>query len=332
VREDPRRKGLLFCGSELTVHVSFDDGDHWQPLRHNLPATSIRDLIIKDDDLVIATHGRGFWILDDISPLRQYEPPALAADAHLFRPQPALRMRWNTSNDTPLPPDEPAMPNPPDGAIIDYYLRADASGPVSLDIIDGDKKLIRSYSSNEKLEPPRDDGNVPAYWIRPQQIPSTKAGLHRFVWDLHYPPLQVEHGYPIAAIAHDTPREPRGPWVLSGTYQVRLTVGDKSYTEALQVVMDPRIATPLEGLRQQRDLSLRAGAAAERATEALTRVRARKGANAESEKKLQSIIGTLTHLFSILQSADVTPRAKTVESLEETLQKLEAMVQQSLAM
>src|SRR5437899_9080045 len=120
VREDPQRKGLLFAGTERTVYVSFDDGDHWQLLRLNLPATSIRDLVVHGDDVVVGTHGRSFWILDDVTPLRQLMPAVAAADVHLFRPQVAYRVRWNVNTDTPLPPEEPAGQNPPDGAVVDY--------------------------------------------------------------------------------------------------------------------------------------------------------------------------------------------------------------------
>ena len=129
VREDPERKGLLFAGTERAVYVSFDDGNHWQSLRLNMGASSVRDLIIKGDDLCVATHGRGFWILDNITPLRQLQASTTKAPAVLFRPQTALRVRWNTNSDTPIPPDEPAGENPPDGAMIDYYIGSVASGP-----------------------------------------------------------------------------------------------------------------------------------------------------------------------------------------------------------
>ena len=134
VREDPKRKGLLFAGTERAVYVSFDDGDHWQSLRLNMPATSVRDLTIKDNDLAVATHGRGFWILDDITPLRQLDDKVVASNAFLFAPELAYRVRWDTNTDTPLPPDEPAGQNPPDGAIFNYYLKSAGTGPVTLEI------------------------------------------------------------------------------------------------------------------------------------------------------------------------------------------------------
>jgi hypothetical protein len=136
VREDPKTRGLLFAGSEREVYVSFDDGGHWQSLRLNMPASSIRDLIVKDDDVVAATHGRGFWILDNITPLRQLNAAVSGAAAWLFKPQTAIRVRWDMNTDTPLPPDEPAAPNPPEGAIMDYYLARGSAGPVTLEILD----------------------------------------------------------------------------------------------------------------------------------------------------------------------------------------------------
>src|SRR6185295_3084768 len=137
VKEDPTRKGLLFAGTERTVYVSFDDGDEWQPIRLNLPATSIRDLVVHGDDLVIGTHGRSFWILDDITPFRQMTPASIQEAAFLFRPQEAWRFRWNKNTDTPLPPEEPAGQNPPDGAIVHYFLKAAAARPVVLEVLDG---------------------------------------------------------------------------------------------------------------------------------------------------------------------------------------------------
>src|SRR5207248_10532580 len=192
-------KGLLFAGTERTVYVSFDDGDNWQSLRLNLPATSVRDLIIKGDDLAIATHGRGFWILDNITPLRQWSKDPKTV---LFKPQPALRVRWNLNTDTPLPPDEPVGKNPPDGAMIDYYLPR-GGGPVALEILDRSGTVVRRFSSADTV-PPRDSGlNIPDWWMRPSPILGSGAGMHRFVWDLHYPPpAALRHEYPIAAVYH----------------------------------------------------------------------------------------------------------------------------------
>jgi photosystem II stability/assembly factor-like uncharacterized protein len=242
VREDPKRKDLLFAGTEREVYVSFDDGDNWQSLRLNMPASSVRDLIIKDDDLAVATHGRGFWILDDITSLRQISERVISSDAFLFQPQIATRIRWNMNTDTPLPPDEATAPNPPDGAIIDYYLGAGLSGPVKLEILDASGAVVRHYSSEDAAEPVDPMLNVPAYWVRPSRPLSNAPGLHRFVWDLHYQPLRrTREDLPIAAIFRDTAPAPNSPWVLPGTYKVRLTAGGKVLAEPITVRMDPRV-------------------------------------------------------------------------------------------
>ncbi len=197
VREDPKRNGLLFAGTEGAVYVSFDDGDHWQSLRLNMPATSVRDLLIKDDDLAVATHGRGFWILDDITPLRQMWDVA-GKRAYLFAPELAYRVRWNTNSDTPLPPDEPAGQNPPDGAIFNYYLKASASAPVTLEVVDSSGKVVRSFSSADPVPPLDPELSIPAYWLRPPETLSSAAGFHRLVWDMHYPPVAgMKPEYPI---------------------------------------------------------------------------------------------------------------------------------------
>jgi photosystem II stability/assembly factor-like uncharacterized protein len=255
VREDPLRKGLLFAGTEGAVYVSFDDGENWQPMQLNLPHTSMRDLVIHGDDLVVGTHGRSFWILDDITPLRQVTAEVAAAKAHLFAPQTAVRFRWNRATDTPLPPEEPAGKNPPDGAIIDFYLSSATSGPVTLEIFDAANHLVRKYSSTDK---PLDmakiaaENPIPMYWVRHEKILSGEAGMHRFVWDVHYPqPQSLTHEYPISAIVHNTPRYPLGAFAMPGTYTVKLTVDGKTYTQPLTVKMDPRIKTSLADMRKQ---------------------------------------------------------------------------------
>jgi photosystem II stability/assembly factor-like uncharacterized protein len=255
VREDPVRKGLLFAGTETSVYVSFDDGDNWQPLQLNLPHTSMRDLTIHGDDLIVGTHGRSFWILDDITLLRQLSADVANAPVTLFAPQEAIRFRWNRNTDTPLPPEVPAGKNSPDGAILDYYLASAASSPVRLEIFDAQNHLVRRYTSADKAEPLEDIAPkhpIPMYWVRPTRILSAAAGMHRFVWDLHYPtPDALRHEFPISAIYQDTPQYPLGAWALPGNYTVKLTVEDKSYTEPLMVKMDPRISTSLADLAKQ---------------------------------------------------------------------------------
>ena len=275
VREDPKRRGLLFAGTERTVYVSFNDGDSWQSLRVNLPVTSIRDLVIKDDDLVIGTHGRGFWILDDITPLRQIKAEVATSDLHLFEPQQAWRVRWNMYTDTPLPPEEPAGANPPDGAILNYFLKADAVGIVTLDSLDATGKVVRSFRSDDRPDPLPADRDIPDYWIRPHQPLSTKGGLHRFVWDLHYPsPMALSYSYPISAINANTWREPRGPWAQPGMYTARLTANGRTMEQKLVVKLDPRVKAPGPAMQAQFDLSMRAYNGMNDSMRALLEVRA----------------------------------------------------------
>ncbi|MGH8101425.1 MAG: WD40/YVTN/BNR-like repeat-containing protein, partial [Chthoniobacterales bacterium] len=255
VREDTQRKGLLFAGTERAVYVSSNDGDTWESLRLNMPATSIRDLIVKDDDLAVATHGRGFWIMDNITPLRQFLESQ--HDTVLFKPQTALRVRWSLNTDTPLPPDEPAGENPPDGAMIDYFLAEDSSAPVTLEIKDNKGSLVRRYSSTDApVLPTVKKLRIPSYWIRPSRALSRQQGMHRFLWDLHYTPVSnVEPDYPMAAVYRDTPPAATSPWVIPGDYSVVLTANDKSYTQSLTVKMDPRVKMSAAELQEQLDLS-----------------------------------------------------------------------------
>jgi photosystem II stability/assembly factor-like uncharacterized protein len=238
VREDPVRKGLLFAATELAVFVSFNDGDDWQPLRQNMPATSVRDLVVHGDDLVVGTHGRGFWILDDISPLR-----SLTAETNLYTPRPTFRYPRNANTDTPLPPEEPAGQNPPDGAILYYNLKSAASGPVTIDVLDSTGKVLSRFESTDQPPPPDPLLNVPTYWIRPFARPGTAAGMHRFVWDLHAAPVAGARRrggeYPISAIYRDTPGT-QGEWMPPGAYTVKLTVDGHAYTRQLTVLPDPR--------------------------------------------------------------------------------------------
>ena len=260
VREDPVRKDLLFAGTENAVWVSFDDGDHWQSLQLNLPHTSMRDLWIHDDDLIVATHGRSFWILDDISPLREVAGLG-AVDAHLFTPAPAYRVPRDTNTDTPLPPDEPAAANPPDGAIIDYYLAHAASAPVTLEILDARAQLVRRFSSDDKpdvTEAELKKQLIPLYWLRQFRSVSAGVGMHRWVWDLHYPaPDSMRHEYPIAAIPGDTPRYPLGPTALPGSYAARLTANGRTYTAPFTVKMDPRVQMSSASLEKKFQLEMR---------------------------------------------------------------------------
>jgi len=263
VREDPQRKGLLFAGTERAVYVSFDDGGNWQSLRQNMAVSSVRDLIVKADDLVAATHGRGFWILDDITPLRQIDVASASMAALLFKPTTAWRVRWNTSVDMPWPKEEPTAPNPPEGAIINYYLGAPAKEPITLEILQQDGRLVRRYSSSDQLPaiPEPAAAPAPVYWYRPPQRLSTAAGMHRFTWDVHYQPLTglvpgdnalnaVPTQLPIQAIPGNTVPAPTTPWANPGTYTVKLTVDGKSYTQPIVVKQDPRVSTAPLAMQQ----------------------------------------------------------------------------------
>ena len=277
VREDPERKGLLFAGTERTVYVSWDDGDHWQSLQMNLPPTSIRDLVVHHDDLVVGTHGRSFWILDNITPLRQFSPKVANAVWYLFAPQLTYRVRRNNNTDTPLPPEEPAGQNPPDGAMIDYWLKDAASARVRIEITDESGNLVRSFDSVGKPEPVNEkDFNVPMYWVRPPRTLSAAAGMHRFVWDLTYPaPDVLTRDYPISAIYHDTPLYPLGATVLPGKYTVSFSnTGGKVVVKApLEIRMDPRVKTSPEDLRRQFELDQKIADALHQDYEALQQVR-----------------------------------------------------------
>jgi photosystem II stability/assembly factor-like uncharacterized protein len=278
VREDPVRKGLLYAGTETGVWVTFDDGDQWQSLQLDLPHSSMRDLWIHDDDLIVATHGRGFWILDDLAPLRQASAEVAGAAAHLFEPTPAVRVRRSLYTDTPLPADEPMGENPPAGAVIDYALGAAADGPVSLEILDGAGALVRRYASTD--EPELSEAElaiqmIPTYWVRPFRALPATPGMHRWVWDLRYAPPEVaERGYPISAVPHDTPRVPEGPLVVPGTYTVRLTASGQATTAPLEVTMDPRVETSAEGLARQLELERMLAARVSEATQAAGSARA----------------------------------------------------------
>jgi photosystem II stability/assembly factor-like uncharacterized protein len=273
VREDPVRKGLLFAATENAAWLSFDDGDHWQSLQLNLPHTSMRDLLVKDNDLIVATHGRSFWILDDISVLRQISAEVERADAHLFTTGVAYRVRRDTNTDTPIPPDEPAGENPPDGAVIDYYLGTESTQPVTLEILDSQGKLVRKYSSSDQPEQSQEElakQLIPVYWLMPFKKLSAGKGMHRWIWDLRFPtPISTEHEYPSAAVAHRTPRYPLGPLVAPGQYSARLTAGGQVYTANFTVKMDPRVKTSQAELQRTLDLETHLAAALTQSSQAV---------------------------------------------------------------
>ena len=269
VREDPVRKGLLYAGTERGVYVSFDSGEHWQSLRLNMPVVAIHDLAIEQDDLVAATYGRAFWILDDVTPLRQLDARAVSPGAHLFAPRTAIRVRRDENQDTPLPPEVPAGKNPPDGAILNYVLPTNSSGDIQLEIYDADEKVVRSFSSVSAPKEPEETPFVAEYWIAHPEPPSKAAGMHRFVWNLRYADPRAMHpqspyNYPIAAIVGSTPLPPQGALVLPGKYEVRLKAGSQVSGQPLEVKMDPRVAATRNELQSSLDLQLKISALLEK--------------------------------------------------------------------
>jgi photosystem II stability/assembly factor-like uncharacterized protein len=248
VKEDPKRKGLLFAGTELGVFVSFNDGDDWQSLQRNLPPASMRDLAVHGDDLVVATHGRGFWVLDNITALRQITDKVSQSAAYLFRPADAVRMHAGADYGTPMPRDEALAENPPVGAMIDYYLKSTASGPLVIEILDSKNELVRRYSSDDRVPPIKPESlEFPAFWRRAPELPSIAGGMHRWIWDLHYTPVTGARRWGGGEFGFG----PAGVSALPGNYLVKLTVEGKTYTQPLIVNMDPRIKTTLADLQSQ---------------------------------------------------------------------------------
>jgi photosystem II stability/assembly factor-like uncharacterized protein len=282
IREDPRVRGLLYAATETQVWVSPDDGSTWHSLRLNMPAVSVRDIKVKDDstclcsDLVAGTHGRGFWILDNVTPLRQLAEARAASDAWLFEPATAVRVRFGTNDPTEWTPEVPHGESAPPGVFIDYWLARNATGPVTVDLLAGDGRVVRSYSSEDFVLDPdpaldpegydricrRDPGapncRVPLYWVAPQNVVSTTRGMHRFWWDLRYEPIgeepRVGGGATGAVPGHTYPRVD-APWAPPGEYTVRLTFDGKSYTQPLSLRLDPRVKTPAAHLARVVELS-----------------------------------------------------------------------------
>ena len=364
VREDPGRKGLLYAGTETGVYVAFDDGGNWRPLQLNLPVAPIHDLVVHGNDLVVATHGRSFWILDDLTPLRQLDAALANSDAHLFRPAAALRVRANQNRDTPLPPETPAGKNPPDGAILDYYLKATNSTPVVLEIADAQGNVVRRFYSSD-VPPPVDFSQLafPSYWVAVPRILGKSAGENRFVWDLRYPtPQWMFHEYSMAAIVKETSVAPQGPRVLPGEYEVRLTVNRQTYRQPLEVKEDPRVSTSAADLQRQLQLELRiTGAVAKdmAAYNDISAVRKQLGslqkeaggkpssakvasAAAALDAKLATLAGaspigggasslatlngTLAALLNAVESADAAPTAQSYALFGETERSLETLL------
>ncbi len=275
VRADTVRRGLLYAGTDTGAFVSFDDGDHWQTLRQNLPTCWIGDLQVHGADLVVATQGRGLWVLDDVTPLRQVAAAAAASPATLFAPASAVRVRNNENRDTPLPPETPFARNPPPGAVFDYVLGAPAKS-VRIEVLDGKGGVVRAFSSDDPPEKVDARRYFTDLYLHPPAPPSAAAGHHRFVWDLRYPrPKSDRYDFMISAIAgEDTPIAPRGPLALPGRYTVRLTVDGAAQEKPLDLTMDPRVQATPQALAERLAFEQDAVAAMNASYDALVRVRA----------------------------------------------------------
>ncbi|HEX3463312.1 MAG TPA: hypothetical protein VHS78_04550 [Candidatus Elarobacter sp.] len=326
VRADPAQRGVLYAGTERGVWVSFDDGASWSSLRLNLPATSVRDLVVHGDDVVIATHGRGFWILDDVMPLRQRALLAAGTPA-LFAPAPAWRVVRDTNTDTPLPPDEPFSPNPPSGAVLDYALPRDAAR-VALTIADAGGRVVRRIASDDPRDPADLDAlDVPAWWIRPPVRPATGAGAHRFVWDLQTAKPRVLQTYAtIAAIPHDTPLEPEGPTVPPGTYTVTLDADGVKRSRTLVVRQDPRTHVAPRDLQAQYELASEIARAADRAYDEAQRVTPRDAALGARFARANA---RLAQVLTGVETGDAAPTPVQRVTARERLLELDALLRQA---
>ncbi|HEX8100214.1 MAG TPA: hypothetical protein VF660_08450, partial [Actinomycetota bacterium] len=331
VREDPVRKGLLYAGTEKGVYVSLDDGEHWHSLQGNLPVTSVRDLDVHGDDLVIATHGRAFWVLDGVTPLRQLDNKVASASAWLFAPATAVRFRPAGFTGTPRPQDEAQAPNPPAGALIDYVLKTGARQPVTLEIRDERGGLVRRYSSADKA-PKTDLAKLKTApeWVAPTSTPSTAPGHHRFVWPLRYVA-------PAALAADDAYAYADGVWAPPGRYTVVLEVDGARLTQPLTVAPDPRLSVPPEAYAQQfalarriEDARARVAAASKEADKLLEALKdRRKAASPETAVALDALQARVLELYNKATSPSgidlwwLSP--KTVNSLRFVSDDLESL-------
>jgi len=286
--------------------------EHWQPLRLNLPTVSVRDLAIHGDDLVIATFGRSFWILDNIAPLRLLQASSLKTQ--LLPPVDAVRAIHDTFPGTPLPPEIPQAKNPPDGAVIDYYL--ETASNVSVEILDSHGDVVRRFSSQDTPRAWPADLPIAKSWLNSPRPPGGHTGLNRFVWNLRYPPA-------VEDVDQDTGTHVDGPFVAPGTYSVRLTAGSQTYTQPLVVKLDPRSRATTEDIARQTELAQKAWRQLRRAS-ALLRASAKLGPDSPVAKRLKSAISGLTAVLSVVMSADRQPPQQAYELYEQCAASLEA--------
>lgn len=324
VGADPKRQGLLYAGTENGVFVSFNNGEQWQSLQLNLPTSSVRDLAIQDGDLVAATFGRAFWILDDLTTLRQLDAQVVAAPAHLFRPAEAIRVRRDTNSDTPMPPEIPAGTNPPAGAILDYTLRSAPAQPIELAIYDPNGSLVRQFSSApipEGVRRPEKWPTIADYWMAdPEPLP-THVGMNRFTWDLRFtPPPSVGHSYPMSAIPHATPAGPEGPLVVPGKYVVKLTVDGQTYTQPLTVRPDPRQNAPASAFAAQLSLEQKLMSGMRESYQAYQA--AKQQGDAQAAHQFAGINETLSGLATDVEGADAAPTLAMDDAVRRALEEL----------
>ena len=308
IRADTKKAGLLFAGTESSMYVSFDDGDHWQSLMLNLPNTSYRDIFIKDNDLIVGTYGRSFWILDDYSPLRQMTAATASEPAHLFKPGDAYRVRRNVNGDTPFPPEVPHGLNPPPGALIYYYLGAKPSSDITLDITDAAGKPVRHMSSAPIASFNDPPPPVPNYWLATLKPMPTDIGTNRINWDIRYDsPPAFNHSYAINANFGETPPSPEGPLALPGTYTMKLTVDGKSMTQTVTVKADPRSPATAADLNMQHDVQMKLLARAREAWDGYNQVAAVRSALSALSKTSADVASAATALDAKLAGAGGTP-------------------------
>ncbi|MGO9482023.1 MAG: hypothetical protein ACLP05_09625 [Candidatus Kryptoniota bacterium] len=350
VRTDNVKEGLLFAGTNRSVYVSFDNGWSWQPLSINFPTTTVRDMVVHDNDLVACTEGRGIWILDDIEPLREMTL-LQSENVHLFHPAEVIRLRADENKDTPWPPETPLGQNPPTGVIIDYWLKAASTIPVTLTIRDSKGTIVRTFSSDEKPEKlPSEFRYFQKGWIQPDIDLSAAAGAHRFVWDLEYPrPPALEYEFDIAAVwpastvdedNGGTPLDPEGPLTLPGEYTATLDVDGKNYTQPFTLKLDPRVHVDMSALEEQLslaesiDAALEQGVSAYKAAKKILKEKKASESLADSisaiadndKTSLSSVVGVMAGLATAVQSADAAPTQGEMEIYKDYRQKLDGLL------
>jgi photosystem II stability/assembly factor-like uncharacterized protein len=301
VKEDLVCKGLLFAGTELGVFVSFNDGDNWESLQLNMPPASMRDLAIHGDDLIVATHGRSFWVLDDITALRQMTDKVIQSDAYLFRPAEAIRMRPGNDSASPMPRDEALAENPPVGAMLDYYLKSAATGPLVIEILDAKGQVVRRYSSADREPAVKPETlQFPAFWKTTPEPPSTAAGMHRWIWDLQC--AAVATG--VAMDDDELFSAARGVIAMPGAYTVRLTVSGQSYSQPLTVKMDPRVRISASELQRQFEAASAISRRQAEISEAQRDVKKLLSLAQGLRPQVQNNAGLLSGLDSLIQKAE----------------------------